>query len=547
MLEKTRTIDVPVEPIREEGAMSSLLALDSMRPSTTEVQADRRQRFDAGALKDLTESIRQVGVIQPIVVRVVEGYPAPYEIVAGERRWLAARGAGLGAVPAIVRHLTDSQVLLLQLVENVQREEVHPMTEAAGFERLMKDHGYTAEMIAARVSGEGRGHVYRRLKLLCLCPKAREAFSAGKLTLPTAMRLARVPSDAAQIQALKEITRPQHGGDPMSDREAARHLEDKYMLALAEASFPTADPDLLKAAGPCGTCPKRTGNQPELFNDVRGKDVCTDPACFQLKRAAWTTRQLEAAKASGQTIIDGAAAKKIAPWGAHHLQGYVRPTDRCDDDRKNRTFHQLVGTKVPSALLVVPDSGEVIEVIERKALAPILKDRGVGTTGARAGDSDKARRARAKKESAFRARLFEAIRAKYPPKLAREDLEQIALTAFGLHCFETRKRLLKVWQWSPKDKPDAGGLHHDSEARSHLPKLTDRDLVRFLLDCVLVIDLTVSTWSDGKPQLLLAAARRLEIDAESIRREDPGLLDAKPGRVPGTPSTQRLTAKKSKK
>jgi len=56
----------------------------------------------------------------------------------------------------------------------------------------------------------------------------------------------------------------------MSDREAARHLEDKYMLAVAEASFPTADPDLVKAAGPCGTCPKRTGNQPELFNDVRG-------------------------------------------------------------------------------------------------------------------------------------------------------------------------------------------------------------------------------------------------------------------------------------
>ncbi|HEY2892765.1 MAG TPA: ParB/RepB/Spo0J family partition protein, partial [Pirellulales bacterium] len=102
-----------------------------LQPSRTEVQADRRKRFDAKALKDLSESIRQVGIVQPIVVRELSAEPPlRYEIVAGERRWLAAQEAGLTAVPAIVRVLTDAQVLLLQLVENIQREELHPMTEA---------------------------------------------------------------------------------------------------------------------------------------------------------------------------------------------------------------------------------------------------------------------------------------------------------------------------------------------------------------------------------------------------------------------------------
>ena len=541
-----RVPEAAADPVPE--AMTSVaLPVSSIRPSGTPVQADRRKRFDVKALKDLSESIRQVGIVQPIVVREVSGDPTlTYEIVAGERRWLAAQEAGLTSVPAIVRPLTDAQVLLLQLVENIQREGLHPMTEAAGFEHLMKDHRYTVDMIAAKVSGEGKGYVVRRLKLLSLCRSAREAFSRGKLTLATALRLACVPAEVLQVKALKEITQSGHGGESMSDREAARHLQTNYMLGLAAAPFPTADVDLVAAAGPCGTCPKRTGNQPELFKDVQGKDVCTDPVCFQNKRAVWMSRQLQAAKSAGRTIIEGAAAKKIAPWGPHHLEGYVRPTDRCPEDPKHRTFRQLGGAKAATALLVLPETGDLIEVIDRKSLAPILKQRGIGTATAKGNDSEKARRARAKQESAFRWRLFEAIRAKSPSKLARQDLEEIALTTFGRHGFDARKRLLKVWQWDPKNPKAHDGLEHDAMAAKHLPKLTDPELARFLLDCVYVGELQVSPWSDGKPEGLLSAAQRLGVEVELIRQELTSEIQAqKAGRSTGGPKipTQKRKSK----
>src|SRR5262249_41512167 len=144
----------------------------------------------------------------------------------------------------------------------------------------------TVERIAGEIR-KSRAYVHQRLKLLALCPSARAAFNKGKLVLATAFLLARIPTEELQKQALKDITERAEGCDPMSPQQAARHLQTRYMLCLAEASFPREDAELVPAAGSCGSCPKRTGNQPELFKDVQGADVCTDPACFQAKREAW--------------------------------------------------------------------------------------------------------------------------------------------------------------------------------------------------------------------------------------------------------------------
>ena len=502
-----------------------LLPVTSLHPSSTKVQAERRARFSARALQELSATIRQVGILEAILVRPVPPQDGTgYEIVAGERRWRGAQNAGLDVIPATIRDLTDEQVLRLQLIENIQREELHGLAEIEAFEELVRHHGCTVEKLAREIA-KPRVYVIQRLKLLSLCGPAREAYSKKKISEEIAFMLARLPVESLQREALRDALGA-GSGEPMSARAFSRHIQSRYMLRLAEASFPTQDAELLPAAGPCGTCPKRTGHQPELFQDVQGADLCTDPACFAAKRAPWTARQLATAKSAGRTIIEGTAAKAIAPYGAHNLQGYVRPSDRCYDDPRQRTYRELLGKRAEPAILVVPGSGDLVEVLEKKLIAPLLKERGIGSRQ-KVNDPERARRTKLKRESTFRWKLFEAVRARSPAVLSRAELEQVAITAFCHHGYESRKRILKVWGWTAKNGKAYDSFQHSDVARSRIPKLSDTELCRFLLDCVFVPELYVSAWvKEDRPERLLGAAKKLGIDVDALRKESASHIDA---------------------
>jgi ParB/RepB/Spo0J family partition protein len=166
----------------------TMLALNVLKPSQTHIQELRRSRFDTKLIDELAESIKGVGVLQPILVRP----PARrrrYEIVAGERRWLGAKKAGLKEIPATVRELTDEQVLEVQLIENLQREGLHELEEAEGYEELMKLKKISADAVADMV-GRSRSYVFKRTKLLALCPEARKAFYAGEIDASKALLIA---------------------------------------------------------------------------------------------------------------------------------------------------------------------------------------------------------------------------------------------------------------------------------------------------------------------------------------------------------------------
>ena len=153
--------------------------------------------------------------------------------------------------------------------------------------------------------------------------------------------------------------------------DGQKHIHDHYMLRLSDAGFKTSDPTLVPAAGACGACPKRTGNQPELFGDVKSADVCTDPVCFRQKIAAHAERAIAAAAETGQTVLAGAEAKKVAKYGtdAHQLEGYVRldARDYHAGSGKPRTFRQVLQPAQPSSrsrrlewarFWLLPDFGE---------------------------------------------------------------------------------------------------------------------------------------------------------------------------------------------
>jgi ParB/RepB/Spo0J family partition protein len=168
---------------------------------------NHRKTFAKDKMAELRDSIRAKGVIQPIIARPLK---VGYEVVAGERRFRASKDAGLVEIPAIVRTLTDTEVLELQVIENGQREDPHPLEEAEGYEALLKcthanGERYTADEIAAKV-GKSRSYVFGRLKLCALCPEGRKAFYDGELDASRALLIARIGHHDTQRQALKDVT-----------------------------------------------------------------------------------------------------------------------------------------------------------------------------------------------------------------------------------------------------------------------------------------------------------------------------------------------------
>jgi ParB family transcriptional regulator, chromosome partitioning protein len=181
-----------------EALVPQMIAVDQIRPSSQQV----RSRFDAEPLGELAESIRLHGVLQPLLVRrLADGY----ELIAGERRWRAARLAGLQAVPAVVRSDPGSDAqLVLGLIENLQRTDLDPIEEARGLRRLIEEFGLTHEEVAVRL-GKHRVSVTQTLRLLGGCPAVQSAVATGVISAGHARALIALESQAAQEQGLKVV------------------------------------------------------------------------------------------------------------------------------------------------------------------------------------------------------------------------------------------------------------------------------------------------------------------------------------------------------
>jgi ParB/RepB/Spo0J family partition protein len=273
---------------------------------------DNRKRFNEQALQELAASIKAMGVAQPILIRPVTPtaeQPEEYEIVAGERRYRASIIAGMETIPAVCRVLSDLDAAKIRILENLQREDPHPIEEAEGYQQLMLQHGYSADQLAEEVK-KSRAYIYGRLKLCALTTEVREQFLNDKIPASTALLIARIPVPDLQARALKEILSPSGWPpEPMSYRRAAEHVQSRYMLDLATAVFKLEDGKLLASAGACVKCPKRTGNQPELFPGLSA-DVCTDPDCFAEKRAAHHAATLVLANKKGIPVYEGEEAQQ---------------------------------------------------------------------------------------------------------------------------------------------------------------------------------------------------------------------------------------------
>lgn len=260
-----------------------------------------RKYADPDKLRELAASIKQHGVIQPITVRPdADGYV----VVCGHRRYHATQIAGLTQIPAIIRNLTPDEVLEVQVLENLQREDISPIDEAHAFESLLKKE--SIDWLASRI-GKSKRYVHDRLRLATLVPAAQQLVNDGVLPIGHATLLSKLTPEQ-QKSMLNSITFGhdfENDEDPEFDSEDIE-LEETYdglksrikndFIYLTRAEFDTEDPDLYVIAGACTLCPKRTKNQNLLFSDIVFGDVCTDGECFRLKTKLFSEARIEEAK-----------------------------------------------------------------------------------------------------------------------------------------------------------------------------------------------------------------------------------------------------------
>ena len=484
------------------------ILIEHIKLSKTVGQVARRAAFKKAELRELTDSVAAHGVLQPIIVRPLNG--ANFELVAGERRVMASNAAKLDKIPAVVRELSDEQVIEVQLIENLQRKDLHPMQEAEGYHELMEKHGHAIQELYERV-GKSRSYVYGRLKLLALCEPVRNAFYADKISASVALLIARIPVPKLQREALRDVTNPY---SPVSYRRALEIIQLRYMLRLKEATFSPKDADLVPHAGACADCPKRTGNQPDLFGDIRGADVCTDPTCFVSKTKAHAKNAIAAAKSAGETVITGAAAKKVAPYGAdNHIHGFMKLDDTTHHDPKRRKIKTIVGHNAEIALLQDPATGAAIEVVKESTVMSALRKG--KPKQPKYDDGTAARRKKSKIERDFRIALYDRIR----PKLKAPTLREIAIAMFDRLEHDNVKELCRIRGFNPPTRKGYGnGGYKDHRAIGKTAqKLSEKDAATFINDCIFARELQVPTWSNSKPGRLLAAAKRHRINVAAVR------------------------------
>lgn len=276
------------------------LALDQIEPSAT----NPRKSFDAAALTELAESIKQSGVLQPIIVRKSKQISQnTYEVVAGERRLRAALMVKLSdksrdTIPAIIRDLNDDEVMEIQIVENLQRKDVHPMEEAAGFKNILEFSKMQSSDIAARV-GKTTSYITQRLKLNDLIDELQTAFYNDQIRITDALKLAKLsPIDQQEmfddhIQGLSE--------NEVAD--ISNYDFQAYHNDLAGAKFDINDALLMPAAGACINCPYNSAYNTLLFPDQAQKQICNNTQCYKLKHTLSFNIKLQEAVDDPATVL----------------------------------------------------------------------------------------------------------------------------------------------------------------------------------------------------------------------------------------------------
>ncbi len=477
-----------------------------------------RQIFDDDGLQELAASIRANGVLQPLLVR--PHAERRFEIVFGARRYRGAAIAEQETVPVCIREMTDAQVLEAQLVENLQRRDVHPLDEAHGYARLLAldEPKYSIELIAAKC-GKQPGYVASRLRLTELAPAVVEAFSKDEIGLGHALLLAKLQS-VAQEEALPACWQESYTNGSKSKRILlpVRHLrewiEHNILLELAAAPFSKEDATLVPSAGSCLECPKRTGHNTLLFADIGANqpDSCSDPKCYQTKVDAFV-KQTIASKPKLVQISTAygkpAEGSPVVPRSQYVAIRQEKPTTKYQQEAA-----EYKTCKYTTEAIVADGSekGEIRKVCanpECPVHHPKKQRRQVLEDGTLKAEEEKRRREEAIAQ-ATGLRVLKAIGEAVPVRLMKRDL----LFAVGrLASLLDERRLAILIRQHGVGKPKDGEAPAKLLA-VFLPKAEESKLGRILVETVILLSMHNQT-DTAKVLRDAAQAYKVDIDAMS--------------------------------
>lgn len=562
------------------------LELSQIVPSTT----NPRKSFDQVALEQLAESIKEIGVTVPILVRQIpynvdDGSDIRYELVSGHRRLRAAAIAELDTIPALIRELSDAEALDIQMVENLQRADLHPMDEAAGYQALIDaaaDRGValTQEELAHKV-GKPLSYVAQRVKLLDATPIVQQTFAGGLINIGHALVLARLQPEM-QEKGLRQVFDPNgHRGKDKTTEELIEHLlkqtrpdpeypldaeenqdlvsidtlaapvsrlkrwvEEKVTLSLAGAPWNLADERLYEESGSCIKCPKRTGSNPALFAEMTtAHDSCTDPDCFAQKKKLFVSIMIRAAEQQGEPL-----PKLVPTYSNAKLTGEEKVFKKgqwvevfvegeCPDTKKGL---MTKGEEAGSLISVCCNQRCKIHKhqVDRTQSLAASKDRtpAYGTPAYKAHEKEQERKKKlyVDRETPIREAVFAAIKANLP-----EDFN-FTVELLADNIARNSVVLLRRWNVPGADKLPKNWWAAEKAAEPLLSKylytLTPRELQVAIFESMALGSIEVNdhrmSEANKDREDILGLAKRFKVDfaaiEKKVKKANPALYEDPP-------------------
>jgi ParB family chromosome partitioning protein len=479
-----------------------------------ESPSNPRKRFDESSLNELAASFRSQGVLAPLLVRELD--ETNYEVIAGARRLRAAKLAELESVSVRVVKLSDSEAIEAQCVENLQREDIHPLEEALGFKSLLElGEPYNIAHIAAR-AGKSEAYIYGRLRLAALIPPVAEAFLKDKITIGHALLIAKLPA-AQQQEAFAAAFRGMWTTEGNTQvlipvKELAAWIESNILLQLASVPFDKQDETLVPPAGSCVNSPKRTGFNKLLFADVR-KDSCTDPQCFRAKVDAHIAKTMET-KPELVQISSAWNTREGAPIGRnHYVELQIKKAKANGNLAKQPAFQKPCEKMADAIVMDGGNRGQVVKICPDPDCRVHHGDRPSPQQLQRDRAQERKRIEKEKIAITARHRILAAILERISVPLKKADLLAIAQHVLPSVPYNRLPLLAK----RHKLEIEKSSTSPVELLAKHVSCFDESDLSRLLLEISLLESAYRSGW-DADSDVLLSTARRYRIDPEKVQK-----------------------------
>jgi ParB family chromosome partitioning protein len=479
-----------------------------------ESPSNPRKRFDENSLSELAASFKSQGVLAPLLVRELD--ESKYEVIAGARRLRAAKLAELENVPVRIVKLTDAEAIEAQCVENLQREDIHPLEEALGFKSLLElGEPYNTAHIASR-SGKSQTYIATRLKLADLIPPVAEAFLKDEIGVGHALLIAKLPAQQQQ-EALAAAFRSMWTSEGNTQvlipvRELAVWIESNILLQLDSVPFDKQDETLVPAAGSCVNCPKRTGFNKLLFAEVR-RDSCSDPLCLRAKLDAHVAKTLEA-KPQLVQISSAWSTREGAPLGRNQYVELQIKKAKANGSAAKQPAIQKPCEKMAEAIVMDGGNrGQIVKVCADQNCRVHHGDRPSPQQLQRDRQQERKRIEKEKIAITARHRILAAILERVSVPLKKADL--LTITQHVLTSVpDNRLPLLAKRHKLEIDKPRASSVEL---LQKHVSRHDESGLSRLLLEVSLLESAYRNAGAlDG--DILLTTAKRYRVDAEKVQK-----------------------------